>query len=211
MRSEERSGIIALTILLLWGTLLTEPLRFFTQILSGGVLKVLGSIGIATDGKLAAVIVGLVMTVICVLLLLLSKTKASDYYACIISGLMVIYFGVDSIIKCEINVKTLLTVGIALVISFIMLIFPKESFTLWTGDFFAFTLGVIVLVSYILMPLYSIGPNFKKVLFVCSEKYYNPMTAFEGFLTLPAWCWGIFLGILFCLPVNYFAFGRRKG
>lgn len=210
MRSEERAGIVAAVLLLLWGTVLTLPLHIFTDFLHNTTRGVLKGILEAAPAAVSAGIVIIVLAGAQVLLLLLSKTN----YAVYIPVTVVFVSAVAFIIRCArtmiFDTRTGVTLGITLAALALIHIFKLEKALIWICDLFIYSLSAFLFTGLIAKPLANWSATLSKVLYINHYQETDLTQAFSGVLTLPAGVWGTFFFILFTLPVVYYSFSRRK-
>ena len=211
MRSEERSGIIAIALILLWGTLITEPFRYFAEFLSGSLFKAFAKAGSVFEGKLGYLLVSLAVTLICCSLLKLSSFKAGHFIGCGLFAVSMAVFLIRGLKAGEMNKATFITMLIFCLALLFTGIFKQERILIWFSDAFIFALPMSLLSAWVLRPIASLSGKVGKYLFVVRKSHENFASAFRGFLTVPALVWGIFFCILSLLPVIYLAAGRRKG
>ncbi len=211
MRSEERSGIIAIALILLWGTLITEPFRYFAEIISNGIDKVSDAAGIMHGGKIESIVISVAIGIIAIILLKLSSLKAGHVIGPFMSCIALAVFLINCLRYDDINKGKFAALVIAVVLIFVLAIIRAEKILIWITDAFILALPVYLLVSWVFVPISLISDKVHKYMFICRRSFTNLANAFADFLTVPAIVWGIFFFILTALPVIYFIPGRRKG
>lgn len=211
MRSEERSGIVFLVLLFLWGTLVTEPFRYFVTIINDWLFGLVSKTGLSEGSRIGTIIVAVVLTLISVGLLKLSSTSASNYFAPIFSSFTLTVFLVRSMLAKDISVKLAVILIVAVVVILITMFLKIERIWIWLSDLFIFSFPVFLLNAWVFTPIASISEKLSKIMFVSYKSNVNYAINFDGLLSLPAIVWGIFFDILMLLPVIYFVVGRRKG
>ena len=211
MRSEERSGIVFLVLLFLWGTLVTEPFRYFVTIINDWLFGFTDKIGLSEHNRISTIIVAVILTLITVGLLKLSSTSASNYFAPVFSSFTLTVFLVRSMLAKDINVKLAVVLIIAVVVILITLFLKIERIWIWLSDLFIFSFPVFLINAWVFTPISSISEKMSKIMFVSYKSNVDFALSFDGLFTLPSLVWGIFFEIIMLLPVIYFVVGRRKG
>lgn len=211
MRSEERSGIIAIVMILLWGTLATEPFRYFATIISEGICFVSEKLGVPHAGKIEVLIASFVIALIALLFLFLSRGEFGKYLAPIGVSTSLIVFMIRSLLKQSVDVKTAVAL-IVFVLAVLVLYFLKiERTWIWISDAFIMSLPIFLLSSWLLVPLSRISGKITKFFFITFRSSEDYAVAFKGLFSIPKIAWGIFFAVLFILPIAYFIPERRKG
>lgn len=210
MRSEERAGIVAVILLFLWGTLLTEPFHVFTGYLYSVLSSAQTHIGINGGTVTHSLITSVIMAAICVGLLLLSGTRAAEYVPCglfVISGMVLIY----RIIKNrEFYVHDVVALTIMLAIIAILHAGTIRKVLLWIGDASILSIAIFIFAGLVTKPIGSLNASVNKFLYINRYQEVDLSSAFSGVLGLPALLWGIVLFVLLILPVVYFCLSKRK-
>ena len=210
MRSEERAGIVAAVLLLLWGTVLTFPLHICSDFYESTLNGVISNIWEAAPSALHAGIIVVMFTLAEVLLLLLSKTGFAVYIPAYSAAVTSLAF----IVRCIRTMVFDTGAGIALAVllaGIAILHFLKlEKILIWLSDFFIYSLSAFLFTSLVAAPLSKLSPVLDKIFYIKNLQSTDLTEAFAGFLTLPAAVWGIFFFILFTLPVIYYSFSRKK-
>ena len=210
MRSEERAGIAAAVLLLLWGTVLTYPFHLFTVFLEDSVNLFCGKVLGTTHPILTALLTSVLMTATAVLLLILSKTGFAYFIPATALFVTSVSFIAEVAKTRTFEPKTGIALAVMLVITALLHLLKAERVILWEGDIFIYSICIHLLMGLVIAPLSYVNEVLRKILFV---NHYNDtyLTApFDGFLTLPAYAWGLFFMILLMLPVIYYSFSRRK-
>ena len=211
MRSEERSGIIAIALILLWGTLITEPFRYFTELIFGGADKLLLKTGITECGKIEGIIMSVFFGVNAIILIKLSSLKRGIFIGVFLFCLAFTAFLTTCLVEGRIRTGALIVFCVFSIAFILASIFKIESFFIWITDAFLLSFPVFLLFSWILDHIAQMSERASKILFVCRKSTTDLALPFKGFLTAPALVWGVFIFILSVLPVIYFIPGRRKG
>ena len=210
MRSEERAGIVAAVLLLLWGTILTFPLHRFTVFLEGTVSSAFDGLA----GKVPAVVIPILvivfLTAIEVVLLLISKTRFACYIPAAALFVTTAAFVYRSIILREFDAKIGIALGIVLILTALFHLLGAEKILLWEGDFFILAISVHLVTSLVAAPLSASYAVMDKLLYIDHYHDTDMSVAFAEFLTLPAFVWGLFFVIILSLPVIYYSFSRKK-
>ena len=211
MRSEERSGIIAIVMILLWGTLVTEPFRYFATIIAEGINYVLEKIHVPHAGKLEVIIASVVIVLITLLLLFLSRGELGKYLAPIGVSCSLIVFMLRSFLKRSVDVKTAVALIAFVLIILVLYLLKIERIWIWASDAFILSLPIFLLSSWMLVPISRISSKVGKFFFLTFRSSEDYAVAFKGLFSIPKIVWGIFFAILFILPIAYFVPERRKG
>ncbi len=210
MRSEERAGIVAAVLLLLWGTVLTFPLHKFTVFLESSVNSAFGGLSEKMPAVVLAIIKIVILTAVEVALLLLSKTKFAYYIPAAAMFVTSLAFVIHTISIRIFDTKVGLALAIALILTALLHFLKAEKILLWEGDVFILAISVHLLTSIIAAPLAASSAVMDKILYIDHYHDTDMSGAFAGFLTLPSFVWGIFFMIIMSLPVIYYSFSRRK-
>ena len=209
MRSEERAGIVAAVLLLLWGTVLTFPIHRFTVFLESSVNSVFGGLTEKMPSVVTAVIPVVVLTAVEVALLLLSRTKLAVYIPAAAMSVTTAAFVLHSVRYRYFDTKIGIALAIVLILTALFHLAGAEKILLWEGDVFIFAISVHLFTSLVAVPL-SANEVMAKIIYIDHYHDTDLSGAFAGFLTLPAFVWGIFFMIIISLPVIYYSFSRRK-
>ena len=210
MRSEERAGIVAAVLLLLWGTVLTFPLHLFTVFLERVVSTACGMVLGSAPVVLVQIIKIVILTAVEILLLLVSKSRFAFYIP--VSALLLT--SVSFVLRCiqirYFDVKTGVALAIILILTAIIHLFRAEKILLWEGDLFIFSISIQLITSLVAAPLSASFVVMDKLLYI--DRYHDTdmSQAFDKFMTLPSFVWGLFFMIIFSLPVIYYSFSRKK-
>ena len=210
MRSEERAGIVAAVLLLLWGTVLTFPLHIFTNFLEGTVRGVLSGVLEAAPRAVGTGIIIVVLAAAEVLLLLLSKTNYAVYIPVTAVSISALAFVITCARTMIFDTRTGVTIGISLALLALVHILKLEKALIWISDLYIYSLSAFLFTALVAKPLASFSEVLGKLLYINRYQETDLSQPFAGFLTLPAAVWGIFFFILFSLPVVYYSFSRKK-
>ena len=209
MRSEERAGIVAAVLLLLWGTFLTFPLHRFTVFLEGSVNSIFGDLTEKIPAVAVSIITILIMTAVEVGLLLLSRTKLAFFIPAAALVITSSAFVINSIRLRAFDAKIGTALTFVLIITALLHLFKAEKILLWEGDLFIFAISAHLLTSLVAAPLSS-NEVMSKIIYMDHFHDTDLSGPFAGFLTLPAFVWGLFFIVIISLPVIYYSFSRRK-
>ncbi len=210
MRSEERAGIVAAVLLLLWGTVLTFPLHLFTVFLERVVNNACGMVLGSAPAVLVQIIKIVILTAVEILLLLVSKTR----FACYIPVSALLLTSVSFVLRCiqirYFDTKTGIALAIVLILTALIHLFRAEKILLWEGDLFIFSISVHLITGLVAAPLAASYVVMDKLLYIDHYHDTDMSGAFAQFMTLPAFVWGLFFVIILSLPVIYYSFSRKK-
>lgn len=210
MRSEERAGIVAAVLLLLWGTFLTFPFHLFTVFLERITDTACGVVLGSAPVIVVQIIKILLLAGVEILLLLVSKTRFACYIPVSALLLTSISFVLRSIQTRSFDTKTGAALAVILILTAIIHLFRAEKILLWEGDIFIYSISIHLIASLIAAPLAASYVIMDKILYINHYHDTDMSGAFAGFLTLPAFVWGLFFVILLSLPVVYYSFSRKK-
>ena len=211
MRSEERAGIVAVILLFLWGTLITEPLRLILDIFCEMLTGTLVRIGLPSDGLANNVVVILVFAVVGLGLTILSKTELSDYIPLVLTCGGMGVFLVRTLITGRMETGKLVAFSVVLIILAALYFLSLKTPLLWITDLFVFSPAVFLVAGLILRPLWKIS-DITSVLFYSGRlQSVDLAERFDSLLKLPGLVWGIFICVILLLPTVYYSAGRKKG
>lgn len=210
MRSEERAGLVTAILLVLWGTLLTEPFHVFTDYLYSVLSHLQASMGITTGSVLSSLLIAVILTVICIVLLLMTKTRAAEYIPCGVFCITGVILLVRTISAREFFVKEAVIICIALAAIAILHAAALRKALLWVCDFTVLSIPVFLLVALVTKPLGALGKTIGKILYINSRQGGELAHSFAGLFGLPALLWGAFIFILLALPIIYNCISKRR-
>ena len=210
MRSEERAGILALILLLTWGTVITLPLHEFTNLLAKFVGDSAMRISEATPTAVVTLLQLISFTVVEVLLLLLSKTRFAVYIPTVVTVITSIHFVVNIALWRYFDTTRGIALGIALCVLAILHVTKAEKILIWVCDLYIYSLSAFLVTGLIFIPLANRFPRMAPLFYIKNYQSYDLGLAFSGFMTLPAIIWGVFFMIILSLPVIYYTFSRRR-
>lgn len=209
MRSEERAGIVAAVLLLLWGTAVTYPFHRFTVFLERFVDLLLGGLSDKVPAVAVTVVTIVVLTLVEVGLLLLSRTRLACYIPAAAVIVTSAAFIINSIRLRSFNASYGTALAVVLILTSILHLFKAEKILLWEGDLFIYSISAHLLTSLVAVPLSSYEVM-DKIIYMDHFHDTDLSGPFAGFLTLPAFVWGAFFMVILSLPVIYYSFSRRK-
>lgn len=210
MRSEERAGLIAVILLVLWGTLLTGPFHIFTGYLYNMLSSIEVSIGIKEGTAVFGFITALLLAVICILLLLLSKTFVAEYIPCAAFGLAGVALFIKTLSSRTFNVKESVIIVIALSAIAILHAAALKKALLWISDFVILSIPVFLFTGLVTKPIGNMGKTIGKILYINREQKANITSCFKGLFGIPSLVWGVVLFVLLILPIIYYCLSKRR-
>lgn len=211
MRSEERFGIIYALLLLLWGTLIAEPLRIFTDYFYEAFVSGEKFINVSQDSKLGTLIIVILFVGFTMLLIMANKTSLYRFVPCSIFCTMLVIFLLQSIHDNAVDKKTAAILIVTVLIIAVLHLIKQETVLLWFSDVCALSLSVFVSMGLIVKPLSAINDTMSKIMFSVKDADKNFAACMDGFIDLPGVVWGVFFGILLLLPQIYIVFSGKKG
>lgn len=212
MNSSERYGIIAIAMLLLWGTSVTEPFRYFAEKCCRVISICETSIGLEPEGKIGVIASAFIIVGITLLMMFIrAVVPESDYSSALLAALVAAAILVGSFKYMEVDFSLAIPVMIWIFIIAVCSILKQTRVLMWITDCFVMALPVFLVNSFIFTPVRSAGWKISKFMFSAAKAKADFGTCFSGFLSVPFIVWGIFFAIMFSLPVVYFSFRGRKG
>ena len=202
MRSEERAGIVFLIMLLLWGTLVTEPFHILTRYLYKLMIVIQQSL------KLPEIVVPVIIFILFTLgfigLKMLSGTEFVIYIPLAFALFSVAVYIQRCLSKTQIySVDAIaLTVTVVLLLAFYILKLRKA--LVWCADFYIYSFPVSVICAALFVPIANFGEVIRKILYITRHNEIDFTGSFDGLFGIPALVWGIFMFILVMLPVVYY-------
>lgn len=209
MRSEERSGVIALILLLLWGTFISKPLRLFTDSLYRLVASAAGAAGLSEDGIIFSIIIVFIFCAASVALLIICRYRIGIFIPCCAMLLSTTVFVIDLLNKKSFEVSDAAALGITLALLAVLYIASADRILVWVTDCFILALDVFLIASLFTKPLARISGVLDKLLYINKTQEVRLTRGFAGLLGIPEIIWGIFILILALLPNIYYCFSRK--
>ena len=210
MRSDERSGAVFAVLLLLWGTLLAEPLHIYTHYYRKLITNVTRLLNIDNNSVWVSLVIIAVMIAAGCLLIKLTETHFAPYLAALLVILTAIGYIINSIIDNDMSVVCMATLGGYLLVTAIFHLTKNEGLLAWAGDMFVFSHAVYVIANMMCVPLSKLGDTAGRIFYIANYKDVDLAAPFDGLLKLPAAVWGSFIAIAALLPMAYLALTRRK-
>lgn len=210
MRSEERAGLISVILLILWGTLLTEPFHLFTGYLYSTLTSVEGVVNIKQGTPLFGFITSVVLALICIVLLLISKTNVAEYIPCVVFCLSGVKLFTKIISSRTFIVKDAVVVVIALSVIAILHAASLKKVLLWFADFVILSIPVYLFTGLVTKPVGALGKVVGKIFYINRIQEENIAACFKGLFGLPTLLWGVVLFILLILPIIYYTLSKRR-
>lgn len=211
MRSEERSGIIGIVLLLLWGTPISEPFRYFASLIYDLFAFLLSQFKVNPEGKLGTIVIVIVMMAVAIALLLLTRMDIGRYIACVGACICLLVFAGRCLIAGSNSIVNAIILIAIVAIMAVLIVFKKEQPLQWLSDVYIFSIPMFVIVGLVFTPLYSLGGAWKVLAYTGRNGSRNLALCFDKFLTMPALVWGIFFAVLLTIPIVYYSFSRKKG
>lgn len=210
MRSEERFGIIYAALLLLWGTLITEPLRIYTGYFHDAIADVTDAAGMDPAGKIGTAIAVAGMTVMVMLLMIPARTAWYRFLPVILMTLTLAIFLIRCLGDKKVDKRSAAALLTAEIIIGCLHLLKAERALLWACDTCICSLSVYVTCGLIIKPLSDLGNVADKILYAAGYVDQDMSSAYDDMLSLPGYVWGIFIGILLLIPQVYCSFNGRK-
>jgi len=210
LRSEERAGLVAAALLLLWGTVLTFPLHRFTTFLEDAGAAAVDLLPASVPFFVRGLILVVLLTAAELLLLFVSGTGFACFIPAAAFLMTTVFFCVRCIRTGVFGAAEGICLAAVLTVLAVLHFFKAEKILLWITDITIFSISAHLLASIVAAPLAAAYPALKTVLYITHYDDTFIGESFGGFLTLPAFVWGIFFMIIFTLPVIYYSFSRKK-
>jgi len=211
LRSEERSGVIAIILLFLWGLPLSLPFRYYAQILYDSFAHIFEKIYIEPHRSVGTTLILLSLTAITIVLLLITKTEAGKYIGAICACVSLLVFVFSCLNSGTVDI-VMATVLISIVLAMILLIlFKMNKILIWISDVFVYSIPISLIAGLVFRPLFELGKAWKYIAYAGRYCPVNIAYAYNKLMSLPALVWGLFFAILLTFPVIYYSFSRKKG
>jgi len=211
LRSEERFGIIYVALLLLWGTLITEPLRIYTDYFHDFVSKSVDLVGIDPTGRVGTAVTVAGMALLVVMLIIPARTELYRFIPAALFCVSLAVFLFRCLDKSYVDRRTAAALIIAVIVIGLMHLSKSENLLLWACDCSIYSLSAYLTCGLIFKPLSELGGVAGKILYAARYVPQDLAAPFDGMLSLPGYVWGIFIGILILIPQIYCVFLGRKG
>ena len=153
MRSEERAGVIAAILLFTWGTLVTEPLHIFTNLVFALIEKGEAKLSLASDGKVGVLVTIVVASVLSLVLMLLTRTRLVTYMPCAFVIITTIGYVTKCIIGKHYVLSSTIAISLALAAIGIVYILRLQKVVLWIADIYILSVGCHILTGSFFIPL----------------------------------------------------------
>ena len=211
MRSEERFGIIYAALLLLWGTLITEPLRIYTDYFHEFLSEGFEAAGLAPEGKAGTLAAAVGMTVIAIILMIPSRTQVYRFVPVTLMTVTLAVFLIRCLGDKHVDKRSAAALMIAEILIGLMHLLKSETVLLWASDTCIYSLSIYVTCGLMIKPLSGLGGVADKILYAARYVPSDLAAPFDDVLSMPGYVWGIFIGVLLLIPQIYCVFMGRKG
>lgn len=208
MRSEERSGIVFIIMLLLWGTLAAEPFHILAGYFYKGLLTVGG--GLKLPDIAVSLIVVFVFTVCTVLLQRIAKSEAAPFIPGIIAVTTLVGFIARTAYHLQVDVGRAAALIIPVVILAVLYLFRLKTVLIWIAEVYIFSLPIALVTATLFEPIARLGDTVRKILYITRYNEMDVVTPFDGLAGIPGIAWGVFFTVLAVLPVIFFATQKKK-
>lgn len=209
MRSEERSGVVFLIMLFIWGTLPAEPLHIFVSYINEFVYFILSKFNIAADTGAADTVIIIVLELITVLLMKISGTVLWKFIPLAVNVISLGVFLVRAALDNVYDLKSGIALCSLAFVTGIIYLTRRKSINLWYSDLFLFMLPVYLLTGLVFESLASINGVTSKIFYIASHHDGSLVSHYDKTLGIPGIVWGVFIAVLCALPVIYYSFGRK--
>lgn len=164
----------------------------------------------APHGKLSNLVVTVVLLLITVVLLKMSVTRISNYFAPVFGSISLVVFLSRCLMHNDVDKKEAAILIIALAIVLLVMLTRIERIWIWLTDVYILAFPFYIINAWLFKPISDISEKVSKYFFICSKSDLSFAAPYDSFLTLPSIVWGVFFAILMIMPVLYFVVGRRK-
>ena len=208
MRSEERSGIVFIIMLLLWGTLVTEPFHILTGYFYRGVQTAGDAVKLPPVALSIAVI--LLFTICTVVLQRIAKTEAAPFIPGILAVLTLVGFIARTGYHLQVDVGKAAALIIPVVILMVLYIFRLKKVLIWIAEAYIFSLPIALITATLFEPIAKLGETVRKILYITRYNVIDVVSPFDGLAGIPGIAWGVFFTVLAVLPVLFFATQKKR-
>ncbi len=209
MRSEERAGIVFLIMLLLWGTLVTEPFHILTRYLYKLALMASGLIKLPVQA--CAIILFIVFTLAFIGLKRLSDTDLVIYIPLVFMVFSVAIYIQRCLDKTEIYARDAIALLITAVVLAVLYILKFKKALIWCADLYIYSFPVAIICAAFFVPLAKIGGVMSKILYITRYNEIDLTGSLAGAFGIPELVWGIFMFVIVMLPVIYYLMPGHGG
>ena len=208
MRSEERSGIVFIIMLLLWGTLVTEPFHILAGYFYKGILTAGGALKFPE--VVTSLLVVFIFTVCTVLLQRIAKSEAAPFIPGILAVLTLVGFIARTAYHLQVDVGKAAALIIPVVILMVLYIFRLKKVLIWIAEAYIFSLPIALITATLFEPVARLGETVRKILYITRYNEMDVVTPFDGLAGIPGIAWGVFFTVLAALPVIFFATQKKR-
>lgn len=210
MRSDERSGAVFAALLLLWGTLLAEPLHIYTHYIRKVTEYTAVTFNMPTDTILMKIIIFIVFTATGCFLFKLSDSSFGPFLGTTVILFTFAGYVANSFVDNDISLATVFVFASTLLILAILHLLRNDQILKWAGDFVIASHAVYLLTNFMFVPLSKLGETIGKILYITNYADTDLSYPFDGLIRIPAAVWGSFIALISLLPMVYLAMTRRK-
>ena len=202
---------MAVILLFLWGTLITEPLRVILDIFCELLTGSLSRIGIAADGYVGNSLIILVFALLSLGMTVISKTAVSDYIPCIMGCFTLGIYLIRALVNGSLEYPKVISLVILLIILAVLYFLSLSKPLLWVTDLFVYSPAMFLVAGLILKPLWKMSGIMSVLFYSGRFQSVDLAERYSALLKLPGIVWGIFFSIILLLPTAYYSAGRKKG
>lgn len=209
MKSESRALLVSVALLLLWGTVLAGPFRYFAYAFRDFFSWALDTMH--APSVPSGFVIALLLILVVVIFLILSAKKIAQYLAGICSLLSMLYY-LFTCLQARTFGAVSFTVTIGLALALLFLVIQADRASLWLADLYIMSIPVLMFFELVLTPLFvtvKASPNLLSFLFTVPTE--SIATRIGSLLHVPMLIWSVFLFALMLIPVIYLTKGRKKG
>lgn len=210
LRSEERAGIVALILLFLWGTLITEPLHVCMEFFWSCAYKLMTLLGIGAHIKTANTLSVLLFALVFVGFMILSKTGFYRFIPVTILGITSLSVAISFFMSYTYSPGNIVALAIALAVTAFFHLIRNDVLLKWEADVCILSASAFLITGLFFEPLARKGEIISKVLYITRHQQTDIGSVFGSFLHIPSFVWGAFIFVLVTLPTIYYSASRDK-
>lgn len=209
-RSEERAMIVAAVLLLLWGTLITEPLHICTDFFWRGCLKAVSILKLSEHIKTQTILTTILFSIIFVGLMYLSGKGIYRYIPVFYFSLCSLYLILRFFVKRQFDIRAIAGLAAGLAVTLILHLIRSDKLLKWEADLCILSGSAFLLTGYVFKPLIRRADILSKIFYIARYQQVDTGSAFGGFLSIPAEVWGGFIFAIVTLPMAFYSVSRDK-
>ncbi len=212
MKRRERAIISFIILMLLWGTILTGPFKYFAWMTRDTGSFFMSKIGAGTDLR---VFVATIFSILCMVGLFLigrSRGRALICAICAIASLCFYLIGSYLALKDIKDIQTIpLFIAIGLTLTLVAAVTKTDALEQWLADLFILSIPVMIIYDTLLVPFFVFLKIDTRLLAPWIVIPDTSLFMAVSILQWPVWVWGILVTAAALLPAVYFIAAKAKG